>query len=43
MRRACFRILVIGENNVTILVEHHVLQHRAEAQRLKDIRLALRE
>ncbi len=30
----------VGEINVTILVEHHVLEHGAEAQRLKDIRFA---
>ena len=31
----------VGEVDVVVLIEHDVLQHRAEAQRLEDVRLAL--
>ena len=32
----------VGVIDVVIFIEHHVFQHRAEAQRLENVRLALR-
>src|SRR4030095_9314707 len=36
------RNLGIGEVDGPVLLEHHVLEHGAEAQRLENVRLALR-
>ena len=35
-------MLRVGEVDVAIVIEHDVLQHRAEAQRLENVRLAFR-